>query len=870
MWQEKFVSEVRRMSFPEELSLRRVLGSSFLVLLLVSSGLIARDSRSPSSSEVPGVVAFIDSPTVGTALPSGIEVRSGKSLLRVEALRDDVLRVRIAEDGALAEDASWAVLPVARTHRVNVTPQDDEAGVGFRTSALLVKIDRNFLRLVVSDLQGHILQNDAAGWPLDFHGSSYRIYKRMPETEHYFGLGDKVGSLDRRNQSFSLWNTDYFGFQESGDPIYKSIPFFLAFNEGRSIGVLLDSTWRTNFDFGQSVRDVYSFGAEGGSPDYYLIYGPEPKKVVETYAWMTGTPPLPPLWAFGYQQARFSYESEARVREIANHLRADKIPSDVIYLDIDFQQNHRPFTVDTQAFPHFPQMIADLRQQQFHVVAITDLHIADLPSAGYLPYDSGISGNHFVKNADGSVYVGDVWPGPSVFPDFTDKGSRDWWGTLYKQFIADGVSGFWNDMNEPSVFKVSSKTMPLTVQHRIDEPGLQSRLAAHSEIHNVYGMENSRATYDGLLKLDPVHRPFVLTRATYAGGQRYAATWTGDNTSSWNHLRLTTPMILNLGLSGFGMTGADVGGFIGTPKPELLTKWVELAAFQPIDRNHTNKGSGNKEPWVYGPEQEAIQRRYIEERYRLLPYLYTTAEEMTRTGVPILRPLFLEFPNATLDGSPLDVAAGNQFLLGSALLVAPPPFPEQSDDYVATLPGRRWFDYWKGDLISEKLFEPTTSALRVPIHPELETLPVFVRSGSILPLQPLVQSTSERPDGPLTLRVYPGDDCGGTLYLDDGSTFEYRDGAFLRLHFSCEKTASGWKVSIGPHQGRYKPWWSAIQITLFGWDAPRGLVSVQGKALSASPHVDSEHHSITVEVPDSESGETIEFDTNTNSRASLN
>jgi len=255
------------------------------------------------------------------------------------------------------------------------------------------------------------------------------------------------------------------------------------------------------------------------------------------------------------------------------------------------------------------------------------------------------------------------------------------------------------------------------------------------------------------------------------------------------------------------MTGADVGGFIGTPKPELLTKWVELAAFQPIDRNHTNKGSGNKEPWVYGPEQEAIQRRYIEERYRLLPYLYTTAEEMTRTGVPILRPLFLEFPNATLDGSPLDVAAGNQFLLGFALLVAPPPFPEQSDDYVAALPGRRWFDYWKGDLISEKLFEPTISALRVPIHPALETLPVFVRSGSILPLQPLVQSTSDRPDGPLTLRVYPGDDCGGALYLDDGSTFEYRDGAFLRLHFSCEKTASGWKVSIGPHQGRYKPWW---------------------------------------------------------------
>jgi alpha-glucosidase len=870
MRQENSVSKALRRSFRSGLWLRNVLSSCLLVLLCAPTGYAARDSGPSSGPASSRVVTLTDPLTSTKALPSGIEVRTGKSLLRVEALRDDVLRVRLAEDGVLAEDASWAVLPVARTSRVNVVAQSDETSVGFRTTALLVKIDRGSSHLTISDLQGHILQNDAVGWPVEFHGSSYRIYKHMPEIEHYFGLGDKVGSLDRRNQCFSLWNTDYFRFQESDDPIYKSIPFFLALSEGRSIGVLLDSTWRTSFDFGQSVRDVYSFGAEGGSPDYYLIYGPEPKKVVETYAWLTGKPPLPPLWAFGYQQSRFSYETEARVREIANHLRADKIPSDAIYLDIDFQDNHRPFTVDTQNFPHFGQMIADLRQQEFHVVAITDLHIADLPSSGYLPYDSGISGNHFVKNPDGSVYVGEVWPGPSVFPDFTQKSSRDWWGTLYKPLVAEGISGFWNDMNEPSVFKVASKTMPLSVQHRIDEPGFQRRVAAHLEIHNVYGMENSRATYEGLLELDPVHRPFVLTRATYAGGQRYAATWTGDNTSSWNHLRLTTPMILNLGLSGFGMTGADVGGFIGTPKPELLTKWVEIGAFQPIDRNHTNKGSGNKEPWVYGPEQEFIQRHYLEERYRLLPYLYTTAENMSRTGSPILRPLFLEFPNATIDGAPLDVSMGNQFLVGSALLVAPPPFPEQPDDYFAALPGTAWFDYWTGDVISQKFFDQTTGALRVPIHPTLEALPVYVRGGSILPMQPLVQSTSERPEGPLTLRVFPGADCQGALYLDDGSTFEYRDGGFLRLHFSCDKTAKGWTVNIGPREGYYKPWWTTIQITLFGWDAPDGLVSIQGKATSAAPRVNAERHSITVEVPDSEGGETVQFDEKATPRANSN
>lgn len=853
---------VRKMNglCPEKCSFFLKVFASALLLLSFSRVAPARHNGDRSFSQEPSrVVALGGSVTGAKNLPSGIEVHTGKSLLRVDALRDDVLRVRVAEDGALAEDASWAVLPEARTHRVNVTPQSNETSVGFRTALLSVRVDRASMRLTVSDLQGHILQNDAAGWPTEFHGASYRIYKHMPEAEHYFGLGDKVGPLDRRDRSFTLWNTDFFRFQESDDPIYKSIPFFLTLNEGRSIGVLLDSTWRSSFDFGQGLRDTYSFGAESGSPDYYILYGPEPRKVIETYAWLTGTAPLPPLWAFGYHQSRYSYETEARVREIAGKLRADRIPSDAIFLDIDYQQNHRPFTVDTQNFPHFEQMIADLRKEEFHVVAITDLHIADLPSAGYHPYDSGISGDHFVKNADGSVFAGEVWPGLSVFPDFTQKSTRDWWGTLYKQFVAEGVSGFWNDMNEPSVFLVASKTMPLTVQHRIDEPGFQKRVATHMEIHDVYGMENSRATYEGLLKLDPTHRPFVLTRATYAGGQRYAVTWTGDNTSTWNHLRLTTPMILNLGLSGFAMTGADVGGFIGTPKPELLTKWMEIGAFQPIDRNHTNKGSGNKEPWVYGPEQEAIQRRYIEERYRLLPYLYTTAEEMTRTGLPIARPLFLEFPNAIREGGPLDVSAGNQFLLGGSLLVAPPLFPEQPDDYNVVLPGDNWYDYWTGVAIPPSLFDKATSALLVPVHPTLETLPVYVRGGSILPMQPLVQSTSEKPEGPLTLRVYPGADCRGSLYLDDGSTFEYRNGAFLRLQLSCEKTAAGWKVKIAPREGHYKPWWSTIRIQLYGWDAADAQVLAQGQSVAKSVHADVASHSVSAEIPDSEQGGSVEF-----------
>src|SRR4029077_14745664 len=314
--------------------------------------------------------------------------------------RDDVLRVRQAFNGELSEDASWAVPSQIRHLTAEVTPENAPDAFGFHTKTLRVRVERTTLRLSITDLQGNMLQEDAPGWPLESHGNEFRVYKKMPPDEHYFGLGDKVGSLDRRGQSFRLWNTDAFRFQESTDPIYKSIPFFITMRAGRSMGFFLDNTWSTSFDFGRMERNLYSFGAEGGPVDYYLFYGPDPRQVVRTYAWLTGLPPLPPLWSLGFQQSRFSYESESRVREIAAHLRADKIHADVLYLDIDFQQEHRPFTVDTKQFPHFEQMLSDLKRDNFHVVAITDLHIAKLPGASYTPYDSGVAGDHFVKNAD--------------------------------------------------------------------------------------------------------------------------------------------------------------------------------------------------------------------------------------------------------------------------------------------------------------------------------------------------------------------------------------------------------------------------------------------------------------------------------------
>ena len=367
-------------------------------------------------------------------------------------------------------------------------------------------------------------------------------------------------------------------------------------------------------------------------------------------------------------------------------------------------------------------------------------------------------------------------------------------------------------------------------------------LANHLEVHNVYGMENSRGTYDGLLALHPDQRPFVLTRASYAGGQRYAATWTGDNSSTWNHLRMTIPQIMNLGLSGFAMSGADVGGFAGSPPPDLLTRWLELAAFQPIDRDHAAKGTRPHEPWVDGPEQLAIRRRYIEERYRLMPYIYTAADEMSRTGLPIMRPLFLEFPNATTDGHPLDLDAGSEFLFGPDLLVAPNPSPEEVAPYEVHLPPGVWYDYWNGDRLDQHSLTAAQDLEQrdrkqpdkpLMITPALENLPVYVRGGAILPVAPLVQSTNEIPKGPLTLRVYSGPNCSGDLYQDDGKSFAFRTGAYLRLHFTCQVNPDGtFAVHIDAQQGAFAPWWKEVRIEAFGWTPIRRLATTEQGTLT--------------------------------------
>ena len=773
--------------------------------------------------------AALASPAWSQALPAppavslsnGVEASNGLAKMRVTALTESILRVRVAR-GAFAEDASWAVPAEVRAKSAKV--QSDRNG--FRTAALAVRIDPSTLGLTITDLQGRTIHADAAA-PLTFDGNRFTLRKAMPAGEQFYGLGDKTGPFNRRGASYVHWNTDAWGFDRGTDPIYKSIPFTLASGAaGGAYGLFLDNNWRSSFDFGHRDENVLAISADNGPIDYYLIAGPTVADVVRRYTDLTGKAPLPPRWALGFQQSRYSYMTDAELRDVAANLRSNRVPTDVLWLDIDYQDRNRPFTVDKKAFPNLRGLATDMRRQGFQLVTITDLHVAHAPNEGYAPFDSGMAGDHFLKNADGSLYVAPVWPGPSVFPDFTRAASRDWWGGLYKDFVDDGIAGFWNDMNEPAIFETPTKTMPLDTVHRFEGNGFAPRTAPHTEAHNVYGMENSRATYEGLLKLRPNTRPFVMTRATYAGGQRYAATWTGDNNATWDHLKLMVHQLLNLGLSGHSWAGADIGGFTGGPSPELLTRWHQIGAFTPVFRNHSAKNTPRVEPWLDGPEHLAIRRRYIEERYRLLPYFYAVAEQTARTGDPVMRPAFYDYPE--LMKAPCDHAMA--FTVGRDLLVAPPPKPESTHAYEACMPDPGWFDYWTGMEVEGET-KPDAPFEVVKEVPALDRLPVFVRAGAIIPKQAVTQSTSETPEGPLELHVYPGPDCRGEIYWDDGVSVR---GASLRQAMRCTLGKDGLMLHFDKREGRYKPWWTQIAVTVHGWGGPakvRGVANVETDAL---------------------------------------
>lgn len=745
----------------------------------------------------------------------------GDGKLLVTALSPEIIRVRLLPSGKEEYEPSFAVVNRQfPAHQAKVLSTGDKSTI--QTSALHVNVWHKPFRLEVRDLNGKLLHEDHRERPTMQIGSATKTFKHLPASDQVYGFGEKTGRLNKRGMGlggyhYTMWNSDTYGYDSSIDPIYVSVPFYMVLNSGKAYGLFVDNSHRSSFDIGREHPEMLSINVSGGELDYYFIYGPHPKAVVTRYTELTGKTPLPPMWSLGFHQSRWSYYPESRFRLLADTFRSKKIPADTLWLDIDYLDGFTPFVWNREYFPKPKKMIDDLRVQGFHVVTIVDPH--PKKQVGYHVYDQGIAGNHFVKNPDGTVFEGPVWPSQaernpanSVFPDFARSDTRRWWGDLHRELLDEGVAGIWNDMNEPAVWIPPANTMPLDVQH--DRDGVP---ATQREIHNVYGMLHTQATFEGLSRLRPNDRPFVLTRATFAGGQRYAAVWPGDNTADWISLRQSLPMLMGMGISGFAFVGADIGGFAGYPSGELFTRWLQAAVFSPFMRAHTEKATPDQEPWSFGTDFETINRRAIELRYQLLPQIYQVMEEASRTGLPALRPLMLEFPD-----DPQTWSRDDQFMFGSDLLVAP-VLQEGANSREVYLPAGQWFAFDQGRV------EQGGKSIRETVT--LNSLPIFVREGAFIFRQPVVQHTGQMTGQPLLVDVYPAKSSTRNFYQDDGHSLAYQQGHFSRREFSQQRTDNVVRIRIGASDGAFKPAERLLQLRLINLSSAK-QISVNGRKLN--------------------------------------
>ncbi|TGA99160.1 DUF5110 domain-containing protein [Sporolactobacillus shoreae] len=642
--------------------------------------------------------------------------------------------------------------------------------------------------LEVAAEEGHKLEAEK-------HRLKIQALKKMEKDMFFYGLGDKTGHLNKRGYHYKMWNTDDPSpHVESFEAMYKSIPFFISLKEKQAFGIFFDNTYESVFDFGKENDDYYSFGAVDGNLDYYFIYGPSVKEVVGGYTRLTGTTPLPQLWTLGYQQCRWAYTPEQRLREIADTFREKEIPCDVLYLDIDYMDGYRVFTWDRKKFPDPEKTLKELKDQGYKVVTIIDPGVKK--DKGYAICDEGLKNRYFAADKDGVPYINKVWPGDSLYPDFSNERVRKWWAGNQKIMTDTGVAGIWNDMNEPASFNG-----PLPDDVTFNNDGV---LTDHREIHNVYGHYMSKATNEGI-KNATGQRPFVITRACYAGTQKYATVWTGDNQSLWEHLRMSLPMLINLGLSGIAFCGTDVGGFGFDCTAELLSRWVQVGAFTPLFRNHSSIFTRDQEPWAFDEETEAINRKYIQLRYRLLPYLYDILHDEETTGLPMIRPLLMHYQD-----DPKTYEINDEFLCGENILVAPVVGQGERARMVYLPEGNRWVDFWTKGIVEGGQY--------IVRDAPLDVCPIYIKEGSILPLYPVQNFVGEKQIKQLTLEIYPpekGRESNYVHYQDDGSSFDYRSGAYNLYRFSALRSEDGSiRIRLEKEHAGYKMAYESFKLVL--------------------------------------------------------
>ena len=735
--------------------------------------------------------------------------------LKVTFLKNDLVRLTWHPG---QETPAYAIHKTQWPDLSITSEQTPQGGYAISSSKLKITIS-TYGAITIHDDQEQLLRRES---PPRRQGSHWIHRVHLEEDETIHGLGEKAGPLNLREAqnngkqaTYEFRNQDIGGFYSSGDdPLYMSIPFYLSKKPPRSHAIFYENPYLGTISFDaphQKDHPQIRVQFNGGKLRYYLAAGPAPHALA-LYTQLTGRSPMPPKWALGYHQCRWGYRSARDVQDVVQGFKEHDMPLSALHLDIDYMEGFRVFTINKQRFPDLRGLTASLRDQGIHLVSILDPCVKK--DKDYFLYQEGKEKQAFCTLPNGRLSTGQVWPGTSVFPDFTHPRVRTWWGEKYTNLIQEGIRGFWHDMNEPAAFKAwGEPTLPRPTRYHLEGAG-----GDHTQVNNLYGLLMNQAGFQGLKDNQPQQRPWILSRSGWAGNQRYAWNWTGDVSSSWQALRQTLITMLHISLSGIPYTGSDIGGFEGHPSPELFTRWFQLSALTPFFRGHSATGTPRREPWVFGEPYTSINRRFLELRYQLLPYLYSLAWEAHTTGHPIMRPLFwIDESDPSLAG------VDNQFLLGDQLLVAPILEKEQQERTVVLPPGA-WYSYWDDDVI----MGPTT----IQRPAALERIPLFIREGSTLPLS--------QEEG-LALHVYPPHKASSfthtsVLYQDEGDGY----GPHRTDHFSLKRKKKALQLAWDD-KGKYPFPFQSITLHIHGMDFTQRAViddeefEIQAQKLEVKP-----------------------------------
>ena len=622
----------------------------------------------------------------------------------------------------------------------------------------------------------------------EVNGNGEYVYHLL-EDDIVYGLGEQVRGINKKGWKYISWNYDNPNHQEDTQSLYGAHNFIII-SGSVTFGAFFDYAGKMDFDIGYTNRDTLKIKANKNDLTIYIITGENEKDIVKQFRKIIGKSYVPPLWAFGYGQSRWGYKNEQDIRTVAEKYKSADIPIDSIYLDIDYMERYKDFTIDKDRFPDFGSLVKDMKSQGIHLVPIIDAGVKI--EKDYNVYEEGVKENYFCKNADGNDFVGAVWPGRVHFPDFLQPSTRKWFGEKYSVLTKLGIDGFWNDMNEPAIFytedrlfdtcekikQLTSTNMGINeyfeftgmvaglngnigdydkFYHNVD-----GKMIKHSDIHNLYGMNMTRSAFEALKEINPEKRTLFFSRSSYIGAHRYGGIWQGDNKSWWSHILQSMQQLPALNMAGFLFIGSDVGGFGANTTEDLMLRWLQYSLFTPLFRNHS--ADGTREQELYRFDNVDVASKMIKIRYSLIPYLYSEFLKAVLNDEMMFKPLAFDFPNDCMAKQVED-----QLLIGNELMIAP--------IYKQNAQGRYVYLPEEMMLVRMKSYDDYTTEILSKGHHyvdvALNELVFFVRNNKAIPFNKTAENTSKIDLKSIKLVGY--ENSSYTMYSDNGYSPNIKD-----------------------------------------------------------------------------------------------